>query len=377
MIAARGARAGAAAPATRATCARSSPRPTASSPRRSRASSASTHLIATEPETRDGRFTGRVAGTPCFREGKVRAAGASGSPAAAARSADFAESRFYSDSHNDLPLLERVTPAGRGGPRRSAARRGRGGAAGQTISLPGRIPARMIKRFIRRVFGLPSEGMLRRAARRSTASRASALSPAAAKVCAALREARLLGLRRRRRGARPAARHRAQGLRHRHRRAPRAGQAAVPPRAHHRPALPPGARHVRPRDRRGLHLPRAPTPRRSEKDEHGRVLRDNVFGTQEEDARRRDFTVNALYYDPATEEVVDFHGGLADLKKRTLRVIGDPRDALPRGPGAHAARGAPCREARPDARPATRASRSADSRRSWSACRRRACSTRC
>jgi len=62
----------------------------------------------------------------------------------------------------------------------------------------------------------------------------------------------------------------------------------------------------------------------SEKDEHGRVLRDNVFGTQEGDARRRDFTVNALYYDPATEEVVDFHGGLADLKKRVMRVIGDP-----------------------------------------------------
>jgi poly(A) polymerase len=49
-----------------------------------------------------------------------------------------------------------------------------------------------------------------------------------------------------------------------------------------------------------------------------------VFGTQAEDARRRDFTVNALYFDPATEEIVDFHGGLADLKKRMLRVIGDP-----------------------------------------------------
>ena len=58
--------------------------------------------------------------------------------------------------------------------------------------------------------------------------------------------------------------------------------------------------------------------------EHGRVLRDNVFGTQEEDARRRDFTVNALYYDPHTEEVIDFHGGLGDLKKRVLRVIDDP-----------------------------------------------------
>ncbi|TAN54425.1 MAG: polynucleotide adenylyltransferase PcnB [Betaproteobacteria bacterium] len=59
-------------------------------------------------------------------------------------------------------------------------------------------------------------------------------------------------------------------------------------------------------------------------DEHGRVLRDNVFGTLEEDARRRDFTINALYFDPATEEVIDYHGGLADLKKRTMRIIGDP-----------------------------------------------------
>jgi len=59
-------------------------------------------------------------------------------------------------------------------------------------------------------------------------------------------------------------------------------------------------------------------------DEHGRVLRDNVFGTLEEDARRRDFSVNALYFEPATEEVIDYHGGLADLKKRTLRIIGDP-----------------------------------------------------
>src|SRR5258706_5087833 len=62
----------------------------------------------------------------------------------------------------------------------------------------------------------------------------------------------------------------------------------------------------------------------AEKDEHGRVLRDNVFGTLEEDARRRDFTVNALYYDCRSGELIDFHGGLADLKKRTLRMIGDP-----------------------------------------------------
>jgi len=59
-------------------------------------------------------------------------------------------------------------------------------------------------------------------------------------------------------------------------------------------------------------------------DEHGRLLRDNVFGSQEQDATRRDFTLNALFYDPATQEVWDYHGGVADLKKRRLRLIGDP-----------------------------------------------------
>jgi poly(A) polymerase len=59
-------------------------------------------------------------------------------------------------------------------------------------------------------------------------------------------------------------------------------------------------------------------------DEHGRILRDNVFGSREEDAVRRDFTVNALFYDPSTEEIVDYCDGLADLKNRRLRMIGDP-----------------------------------------------------
>jgi poly(A) polymerase len=61
------------------------------------------------------------------------------------------------------------------------------------------------------------------------------------------------------------------------------------------------------------------------KDEHGRVLRDNVWGNMEEDAARRDFTVNALYYDPATEIVHDYHHGVADLQQKTLRMIGEPR----------------------------------------------------
>ncbi|GAB3773878.1 polynucleotide adenylyltransferase PcnB [Ramlibacter monticola] len=59
-------------------------------------------------------------------------------------------------------------------------------------------------------------------------------------------------------------------------------------------------------------------------DASGRVLRDNVWGPQEEDAARRDFTINAMYYDPETRIVVDYHGGIADAKKRLLRMIGDP-----------------------------------------------------
>ncbi|NBQ88637.1 MAG: polynucleotide adenylyltransferase PcnB [Betaproteobacteria bacterium] len=58
-------------------------------------------------------------------------------------------------------------------------------------------------------------------------------------------------------------------------------------------------------------------------DSSGRVLRDNVWGPQEEDATRRDFTINAMYYDPQTQRVIDYHGGIADAKKRVIRMIGD------------------------------------------------------
>ena len=59
-------------------------------------------------------------------------------------------------------------------------------------------------------------------------------------------------------------------------------------------------------------------------DASGRVLRDNVWGPQEEDAARRDFSVNAMYYDPASQVVVDYHGGIRDARKLVLRMIGDP-----------------------------------------------------
>jgi len=58
-------------------------------------------------------------------------------------------------------------------------------------------------------------------------------------------------------------------------------------------------------------------------DSTGRVLRDNVWGPQEEDAVRRDFTINAMYYEPQTKVLVDYHGGIKDAKNKTLKMIGD------------------------------------------------------
>jgi poly(A) polymerase len=59
-------------------------------------------------------------------------------------------------------------------------------------------------------------------------------------------------------------------------------------------------------------------------DDHGRLLRDNEFGDQEQDAARRDFTANALFFDPSTQEIFDFHHGYADIRANLLRMIGDP-----------------------------------------------------
>jgi poly(A) polymerase len=69
---------------------------------------------------------------------------------------------------------------------------------------------------------------------------------------------------------------------------------------------------------------RSNQPEDTETDVHGRVVRDNVFGSQEDDATRRDFTVNALYYDPSNQSVIDYHHGVDDIRARVIRVIGDP-----------------------------------------------------
>ena len=162
----------------------------------------------------------------------------------------------------------------------------------------------MIKRFIRRVLGLADEQMQRVARGEHGLARA-AISPTAAKVCAVLREAGFQAY-----VVGGAVRDLLLAI------VPKDFDIATDARPE----------QVKPLFRRALIIGRRfrLVHDTAEKDEHGRVLRDNVFGTQAEDARRRDFTVNALYYDPATEEVVDFHGGLADLKRRVLRVIGEP-----------------------------------------------------
>ena len=70
-------------------------------------------------------------------------------------------------------------------------------------------------------------------------------------------------------------------------------------------------------------------PQVNDDDDHkhanGRILRDNVWGSLEEDAVRRDFTVNALFLDPVSGDIQDFVGGYKDLLERKLRLIGDAR----------------------------------------------------
>ena len=121
---------------------------------------------------------------------------------------------------------------------------------------------------------------------------------------------------------------------------------------------------------RGLDLPRLPRrrrgragraatrrPRASELagkshvvDAEGRVLRDNVWGPQIEDAARRDFTVNAMYYDPVREIVVDYHGGIKDAQEEAA--------AHDRRPGARATARTRCASSAPCASPPSSASRS-------------------
>ncbi|MGH8539678.1 MAG: polynucleotide adenylyltransferase PcnB [Stenotrophobium sp.] len=69
---------------------------------------------------------------------------------------------------------------------------------------------------------------------------------------------------------------------------------------------------------------RGPITDSHERDETGRILSDNEYGTLEEDAFRRDFTINALYYDISDYSILDFANGLEDMRHGVLRLIGDP-----------------------------------------------------
>jgi len=181
----------------------------------------------------------------------------------------------------------------------------------------------MIKRFIRRVLGLPTESIMVRMPRGKHGLSRDSLTPAAAKVCAVLRDAGFQAY-----VVGGAVRDLLLGIE------PKDFDIATDARPE----------QVKPLFRRAIVIGRrfrlvhvmlggetvetstfrAADADTTQKSEHGRVLRDNVFGSQEEDARRRDFTINALYFDPASEEIVDYHGGMADLKKHLLRMIGDP-----------------------------------------------------
>ena len=67
-------------------------------------------------------------------------------------------------------------------------------------------------------------------------------------------------------------------------------------------------------------------------DDRGMILRDNAFGSLHEDAFRRDFTTNALYYDPNNDEIIDFVDGIKDIKQKRLRFIGNTRTRLAEDP---------------------------------------------
>lgn len=71
---------------------------------------------------------------------------------------------------------------------------------------------------------------------------------------------------------------------------------------------------------------------RSAHDASGRILRDNVYGSMVDDAKRRDFTMNALYFDVSSEKIYDYSTGFADIQRRLIRLIGDPEQRYSEDP---------------------------------------------
>ena len=71
---------------------------------------------------------------------------------------------------------------------------------------------------------------------------------------------------------------------------------------------------------------------RAENSNKSIILQDNKFGTEKEDAVRRDFTINGLFYDPYTDTIIDYVGGYSDIQKQILRVIGSPEKSFYQDP---------------------------------------------
>jgi poly(A) polymerase len=61
------------------------------------------------------------------------------------------------------------------------------------------------------------------------------------------------------------------------------------------------------------------------KDEKGKLLRDNLFGSEKDDIQRRDITINSLLYDPNKKVIIDYFNGFSDIKNKKIKVIGDPK----------------------------------------------------
>ena len=255
------------------------------------------------------------------------------------RFADFAESACYSDSHNDLPLLERVrgrwpwTPT-RPSPREAARR-------GWAAHLPPVESAALNDQAVHPARARPALRNDRCGCRaRSTASPRERLSPAAAKVCAVLREARLCEPTWS--AARCATSCSASSPR---------TSTSPPTRARSRSSRCSAARIIIGRRFRLVHVMlgpetvevstfRAADADTSEKDEHGRVLRDNVFGTA---GRRR--AAARLHRQRAVLRPRDRGSRRLPRRPRRPEEARDahdrrPGDALSRGSGPHAARGA-------------------------------------
>ena len=77
---------------------------------------------------------------------------------------------------------------------------------------------------------------------------------------------------------------------------------------------------------------KAPKTHDKSKSQSKIILNDNAFGTPIEDAHRRDFTINALFYDPFKDKLIDYCDGLKDIQLRTIRMIGDPYMRIPEDP---------------------------------------------